>query len=249
MASNWPGDEPPVCLITGAAHGLGLEVAVELARRGASVLIAARDPAAAAEAVGKRRGETTLRALSEPLDITDDEQVAAAVREVRTTYGRLDVLINNAAAYVDWTETATGADLDRSRAVLEVNLYGAWRMIQAFLPLLRASGHPRVVNVASGAGSHGDTAYGLASRRGAAASYGISKAALLALTTSLAAEWAGTSIMVNAVDPDLTATWPGAESSGARPAEVSADGVVWAATLPDDGPRGGFFRDRQPLPW
>lgn len=246
---NWSWTAPPVCLITGAARGLGVEVAVELARRGATVLVAGRDPAAVATAVAERRSDSLLRAVTQPLDITDAGQVAAVADAVGADHGRLDILINNAAAYVDWTETATGADLERSRAVMDVNLYGTWRMIQAVLPLLRASEHPRVVNVASGAGSHGDLQYGLTVRSGAAASYGVSKAALLALTATLAAEWAGTPIMINAVDPDLTATWPGAETMGARPAEVSAAGVVWAATLPDNGPRGGFFRDQKPLPW
>ncbi|WP_433304444.1 SDR family NAD(P)-dependent oxidoreductase [Actinoplanes sp. CA-030573] len=244
-----PWTETPICLVTGAAHGLGIEVAVELARRGGTVLIAGRDPAAAARAAADRRGDTDLRALETPLDITDAAQVAAAAEAVRAAHGRLDVLVNNAAGYVDWTETASGADLEKSRAVMDVNLYGTWRVIQAFLPLLRASEHPRVVNVASGAGSHGDPDYGLTARGGTAASYGISKAALLALTASLAAEWAQTPLVVNAVDPDLTATWPGAESTGARPAAESAPGVVWAATLPDDGPRGGFFRDAHPHPW
>jgi NAD(P)-dependent dehydrogenase (short-subunit alcohol dehydrogenase family) len=96
------------------------------------------------------------------------------------------VLVNNAAAYADWGETAAGADLAASRAVMDTNLYGTWRMIQTFLPLLRRSEHPRIVNVASGAGSHSDTRYGLTARRGAAASYGISKAAVLALTATLA---------------------------------------------------------------
>jgi NAD(P)-dependent dehydrogenase (short-subunit alcohol dehydrogenase family) len=108
---------------------------------------------------------------------------------------------------------------------------------------------PRIVNVSSGAGSYGDTAFGLRARSGAAASYGISKAALNALTVTLAAELADSGILVNAVCPGLTATWPGAESMGARPAHDSAAGVVWAATLPDGGPTGGLFRDGRPLPW
>jgi NAD(P)-dependent dehydrogenase (short-subunit alcohol dehydrogenase family) len=132
---------------------------------------------------------------------------------------------------------------------MDTNLYGTWRVIQAFLPLLQAGTHPRIVLVASGAGSHGDTRYGLAARGGAAATYGISKAAVLALTATLAAELADSPVVVNAVDPDLTATWPGAEQMGARPPEQSVPGVVWAAGLADDGPRGGFFRDGQPMPW
>lgn len=179
------------------------------------------------------------------LDVTDAAAVAAAARELPA----LDVLINNAAAYVDWTETVSGADLQAARQVLETNLYGPWQLTQALLPALRGSAGGRIVNVSSGAGSHGDPAVGLGARGGAAASYGISKAALNALTTTLATELAGTGILVNAVCPGLTATWPGAEAMGARPVDRSAAGVVWAATLPADGPTGGFFRDGAPLPW
>jgi NAD(P)-dependent dehydrogenase (short-subunit alcohol dehydrogenase family) len=132
---------------------------------------------------------------------------------------------------------------------MDTNLYGPWNTIQAFLPLLETSSHPRIVNVGSGGGSHGDPEFGLSARRGAAASYGVSKAALHALTVTLAAELADTPVVINAVDPNLTATWMGAESMGARPIADSVPGIVWAATLPDDGPRGGFFRDGEPHPW
>ena len=94
-----------------------------------------------------------------------------------------------------------------------------------------------------------DTVFARAFRGGAAATYGISKAALNALTSTLVAELAATPVIVNAVCPGLTATYPGAEAMGARPVAQSAAGVVWAATLPDDGPRGGFFRDGKPLDW
>jgi NAD(P)-dependent dehydrogenase (short-subunit alcohol dehydrogenase family) len=165
------------------------------------------------------------------------------------TPGRLDVLVNNAAAYVDWTETASGAELAAAHKVLEVNLFGPWRLTQALLALLRQSPHPRVVNVSSGAGSHGDDQFGLTKRGGAAASYGISKAALNALTSTLAAELADTPILVNAACPGLTATWPGAEAMGARPVVEGAASILWAATLGDDGPSGELRRDGQPLPW
>lgn len=183
------------------------------------------------------------------LDVVDPDSIASAAGRVEAEIGRLDVLVNNAAAYVDWMQTPSGAELDETRAVMEVNLYGPWRMVQSFLLLLRLSEHPRVVNVASGAGSHGQPAFGLAAPGGTAASYGISKAALIALSSKLAAELADSPVLVNAVCPGLTATWPGAENLGARPVSEGAAGIVWAATLPDDGPRGGLFRDGQPLPW
>jgi NAD(P)-dependent dehydrogenase (short-subunit alcohol dehydrogenase family) len=247
--ATWPWKRSPVCLITGSARGLGRAVAEALARRGATVLLSARDPAKAAAALMPGEGAGELRSLPDGLDVTDQASITSAATAIQCSHGHLDVLINNAAAYADWAETATAADLSHSRAVMDTNLYGPWRMIQTMLPLLRASGHPRIVNIASGAGSHGDQQYGLGSRHGAAVSYGISKAALLALTTTLAAELENTPVIVNAVDPGLTATWPGAEAMGARPVADSVPGIVWAATLPDDGPRGGFFRDRQPLPW
>jgi NAD(P)-dependent dehydrogenase (short-subunit alcohol dehydrogenase family) len=240
---------PTVCLITGATRGLGRAVAEELARRGSAVVVGGRDPGAVARAATDIGAMGRVEALVDPLDVASRETVDRAAAEVRARFGRLDVLVNNAAAYVDWSESASGADLAVSRTVMDTNVYGAWNMIQAFLPLLLLSEHPRIVNVGSGGGSHGDPQFGLAMRHGAAATYGVSKAALHALTATFAAELADTPVIVNAVDPDLTATWPGAESMGARPVSESVPGVVWAATLPDDGPRGGFFRDGSPHPW
>lgn len=238
--------EDRVAVITGAAGGLGREVARQLlAADIGTVVITSRRPADAAATAA----EIGVTALPVGLDVADEASVAPAVSEFERQFGRLDILINNAAAYVDWGEMVTGADLNEARRVLETNLFGAWRMTQALLPLLLKSSSPRVVNISSGAGSHGDNTFGLAARGGAAASYGISKAALNAMTSTLATELRDTRILVNAVCPGLTATYPGAEAMGARPVDVSARGVVWAATLPDGGPTGGFFRDGQPLPW
>lgn len=239
--------DKPVALVTGAAHGLGREVAQQLAAAGRHVVISARDPEQAKRAAAELGENVT--ALPVALDVSRDDSVRAAAAALLAESGRLDILVNNAAAFVDWTEVATGADLDAANQVLQTNLFGAWRLIQALLPLLRQSPSPRIVNVSSGAGSHDDQAFGLRVRGGAAASYGISKAALNALTSTLAAELADTRILVNSVCPGLTATWPGAENMGARPVADGARGVVWAATLPEDGPTGGFFRDTQPLPW
>jgi NAD(P)-dependent dehydrogenase (short-subunit alcohol dehydrogenase family) len=238
-----------VVLVTGAARGIGREVARQLAAHGATVLVSARDSDQARAAVKDLAAEGDVHALGVDLDITDDASVQAAAQALALDPGRLDVLVNNAAAYVDWTETASGADLTAAHKVLEVNLFGAWRVTKALLPLLRSSDHPRIVNVSSGAGSHGDDQFGLTRRGGAAASYGISKAALNALTSTLAAELADTPILVNAVCPGLTATWPGAEAMGAHPVADGAASVLWAAALPDDGPSGELRRDGQPLPW
>ena len=236
-----------VVLITGSAGGLGLEVARQLADQGATVILSARNAERARAAAADLRGD--VRALSVDLDVDDADTVQRAAAALRRDPGRLDVLINNAAGYVDWTEQASTADLLDAERVVQTNLFGPWRLIQALLPLLRESPHPRIVNVSSGAGSHADEQFGLARRGGAAASYGISKAAQNALTSTLAAELADTPILINAVCPGLTATWPGAEAMGARPIAEGAASITWAATLPDDGPRGGFFRDAAPLAW
>jgi NAD(P)-dependent dehydrogenase (short-subunit alcohol dehydrogenase family) len=238
-----------VVLVTGAARGIGKEVARQLAQGGATVLVSARDASHARSAANDLGAAGDVRALRVDLDVADDASVQAAAAALEADPGRLDVLVNNAAAYVDWTETATGADLDVAHQVLEVNLFGAWQLAIALLPLLRQSAHPRIVNVSSGAGSHGDDQFGLTRRGGAAASYGISKAALNALTSTLAAELAGTGVLVNAVCPGLTATWSGAEQLGAGPVADGAASVLWAATLPDDGPTGKLRRHGQPLPW
>jgi NAD(P)-dependent dehydrogenase (short-subunit alcohol dehydrogenase family) len=220
-----------------------------MARQGATVVVTGRDPVAVRSTVEEIGAVGTAWALPTPLDIAVRSDVDTAAATVSKHFGTLDILINNAAAFVDWTESASAANLDQSRLVMDTNLYGPWNMIQAFLPLLQTSAHPRIVNIGSGGGSHGDAQFGLLARNGAAASYGISKAALHALTVTLAAELADSPVLINAVDPNLTATWPGAESMGARPIEQSVPGILWAATLPDDGPRGGFFRDGQPHPW
>lgn len=235
----------PLALVTGAARGIGAEVARLLAEAGRSVIVTARDEAAArahADALAADGHDATpLR-----LDIADPDSVAALVDAIG--FRPLSVLVNNAAAFADWSETATTADLDAARAVMDTNLFGAWRVVQALLPALARAGSARIVNVGSGAGSHGDPQFGLSSSP-ASASYAVSKAALHALTAKLAVEVRPAGILVNAVDPGLTATAPGMEAMGARPVRDGARSVVAAALLPDDGPTGTFTRDGEPLPW
>jgi NAD(P)-dependent dehydrogenase (short-subunit alcohol dehydrogenase family) len=223
-----------VSLVTGANRGIGLEVCRQLAAAGHDVVLTARDAAAAAQAA-RDAGAAPLR-----LDVTNLASIAEAAAAVQDRYGRLDVLINNAAITYDTWQRAITADLTVVREAAETNLYGPWQMVQRFLPLLRASDHPRIVNVSSEAGS-------LAGMGGGTPAYTASKASLNALTRMLAAELRSERFLVNAVCPGWVATDMGGQ--GGRPVSEGAAGIVWAATLPDTGPTGGFFRDGRPLPW
>ncbi|MFG2452316.1 SDR family NAD(P)-dependent oxidoreductase [Streptomyces sp. M41(2017)] len=222
-----------IALVTGANRGIGREVARRLAAEGHTVYLTARSAKGAAEAAAAIGGRD-VRPLR--LDVTSDDDVTAAARDI----GALDVLINNAAITYDTWQRAVSADLDVVREAAETNLYGPWRLTRALLPQLRASAHPRVVNVSSEAAS-------LTSMGGGTPAYSASKVALNALTRMFAAELRSDGILVNAVCPGWVATDMG--GAGGRPVAEGAASVLWAATLPDDGPTGGFFRDGRPLPW
>lgn len=232
-------------LVTGAGRGIGAEVARQLAAAGYDVLVAARD-IDAAEAVASSLRADSLAARAVRLDLNDPGDIAS----IPSVLGDepLDVLVNNAAAFADWSETASNADLDAARAVMETNLFGTWAVIQAALPAMRRSTHARIVNVGSGSGSHGDPGFGLAVNPTAAA-YAISKAALHALTAKLATELAPDGIRVVAADPGLTATAPGMEALGARPIPDGARSIVDATRHDPNAPTGTFTRDGHILPW
>jgi NAD(P)-dependent dehydrogenase (short-subunit alcohol dehydrogenase family) len=221
-----------IALVTGANRGIGREVARQLAAAGHTVFVTARSERAAAEAA--RALGPNARPLR--LDVTSEADIDAVARDIDA----LDVLVNNAAITYDTWQRATTADLDVVRQAAETNLYGPWRLTQALLPLLRASAHPRVVNVSSEAAS-------LTGMGGGTPAYSASKAALNALTRMLAGELRADGVLVNSVCPGWVATDMG--GPGGRPVAEGAASVVWAATLPDDGPTGGFFRDGRPLPW
>jgi NAD(P)-dependent dehydrogenase (short-subunit alcohol dehydrogenase family) len=226
----------PVAVVTGANRGIGLEVTRQLAERGYLAVLGSRDP---------ENGERSARELgldsvvARQLDVSEDDSVRAAADWIAGSLGRTDVLVNNAAILYDTENRAVDVSLDVVREGLETNLFGAWRTAQALLPLLLRSPHPRIVNVSSGGGS-------LASMGGGTPAYSVSKASLNALTRLLAGELRG-KVLVNSVCPGWVATDMG--GPGGRPVADGAAGVVWAATLPDDGPTGGFFRDGREVPW
>jgi NAD(P)-dependent dehydrogenase (short-subunit alcohol dehydrogenase family) len=222
-----------VAVVTGGARGIGVEVCRQLADAGMDVWCAARSEAAAAR-VAAALGERVRPAL---LDVADETSVRALAARLE----RVEVVVNNAAVDYDTDQRAVDADLARVHRALEVNLFGAWRVAQAFAPHLRAAGRRgRLVNVSSGAGQIGDMG-------GGTPGYRLSKLSLNGLTRMLAAELHADGVLVNAVCPGWVATDMG--GSGGRPVADGAASVVWACLLTDDGPTGGFFRDGRPLGW
>jgi NAD(P)-dependent dehydrogenase (short-subunit alcohol dehydrogenase family) len=227
-----------IALVTGANRGIGLEVARQLAARGDTVFLGARDPDAgrvAAEPLIAAGGDVHVRLL----DVTDQGSIDLVAGELARGVGRLDVLINNAAIHYDTWQRAIGADSSVVLQALDTNLLGAWRCANAFIPLLRASGHGRIVNVSSEAGS-------LASMSGGTPAYAVSKLGLNGLTRMLAAQLRP-HVLVNSVCPGWVATDMG--GPGGRPVQDGAASILWAADLPDNGPTGGFFRDGRPIPF
>jgi NAD(P)-dependent dehydrogenase (short-subunit alcohol dehydrogenase family) len=224
--------DQPVALVSGASRGIGAEVARQLAEdHGFRVLAGARDPG------GVDEGDSIVPVR---LDVTDQSSIEAARERIESDPGRLDALINNAGIYGEPTGVVD-YDLDQAHEVIATNVFGPWRLIQAFMPLLRRSDHPRVVNMSSGAGQ-------LSDMDGGRAAYRVSKTGLNALTRALASDERGTGVLVNTMCPGWVRTDMGGRSAP-RSVEEGADTAVWLATLPDGGPTGGFFRDRKPIPW
>jgi NAD(P)-dependent dehydrogenase (short-subunit alcohol dehydrogenase family) len=233
--------EERVVLISGGARGIGSGVARALAEQGHRVVITARDPERA-EAAARELAEGApgqVRALA--LEVTDDASVASVIASITATEGQLDTLVNNAGLVGGYDQHAADVALDQVQSVLETNLFGAWRLTQASLPLLRQSDAPRIVNVSSGMGQLAEMGQG-------AIGYRVSKVALNALTRVLANEQRENGILVNTMCPGWVRTDLGGPNAR-RSIEEGADTAVWLATLPDDGPTGGYFRDREPIPW
>lgn len=228
-----------IAVVTGANRGIGLEVVAQLAAAGDTVVLGTRDLGAGEQAAAPLVAAGGL-VLVRRVDVGDASTLTALADELERDHGRVDVLVNNAAIHYDTWQRTAGADLDVVAEALDTNLLGAWRAVNALLPLLRASAHGRIVNVSSEAGS-------LASMDGSTPAYSASKAALNALTRLLAADLAPDGILVNSVCPGWVATDMG--GPGGRPVAEGAASVRWAIDLPDGGPTGGFFRDGAPVPW
>jgi NAD(P)-dependent dehydrogenase (short-subunit alcohol dehydrogenase family) len=229
-----------VALVTGANRGIGREVARQLAERGYEVILGARDAGKAAEAARELGDSTGASVRPLTLDVADPESIAVAAESVREQPGRLDVLVNNAGIGSDFGVAGVDPDFSAIQRALETNFYGAYRLTIALLALLRQSEHPRIVNVSSGMG-------GVAEMGGWSPGYRVSKAALNATTRILSTELKDEGFLINSACPGFVKTDMGGPMGATKPVQEGAAGVVWLATLPDDGPTGGFFRDGKPV--
>ena len=229
-----------VALVSGGNRGIGRDVVRQLGERGITVVLGSRDLKRGEEVAAELEAKG-LRIVAKQLDIRDEASVERVARELEEEFGRVDILVNNAGITDPWRGTAEDANFDAVKDVLETNLFGAWRLAKAVIPLMRRNGYGRIVNLSSGMGQ-------LSDMRGHSPGYRVSKTGLNALTRMLASELAGENILVNSVCPGWVRTDMG--GPGARRwVEEGADTPVWLATLPDGGPSGGFFRDRKPIPW
>ncbi|OLR92981.1 SDR family oxidoreductase [Actinokineospora bangkokensis] len=237
-------EQQKTALVTGANKGIGFAIAQALGAEGFRVAVGARDDARREEAVGRLRAEG-VEAFGVALDVTSDDSATAAAAAVEREAGGLDVLVNNAgiSGPLDGgAQDPTTLDLDVVRTVLDTNVFGVVRVTNAFLPLLRAARAPRVVNVSSSMGS-------LALRRGPVmAAYAPSKTMLNAITVQYARVLEGTPVIINACCPGWVATDFNRHAAPRTP-EQGAAIAVRLATLPDDGPRGGYFDDEGTLAW
>jgi NAD(P)-dependent dehydrogenase (short-subunit alcohol dehydrogenase family) len=229
----------PVAVVTGASRGIGFEACRQLAALGYIVVLGSRDPRRA-ELAAKELDPEGQRVIPAHIEVDNSVNIERFAQWMRERYARVDAIVNNASTAPDLWGIAGTTDLSPVAEALDVNLFGAWRVIQALLPLLRSSLRPRVVNVSSESGA-------IALMSGGHPAFSVSKAALNALTRTLAGELYRDGILVNAVCPGPLMT-DGTRGSG-RSAAQGAASVVWAVTLPNGGPTGTFTRDGRELPW
>jgi NAD(P)-dependent dehydrogenase (short-subunit alcohol dehydrogenase family) len=230
-----------IAIVTGGNRGIGHEIARQLMKSDLFVVIGARDPAKCEVAVEALKADGA-NVAGYPLDVNDTKSVRRFVEHVEKVHGAPGVLVNNAGVYPESTE-AKVVDTPTSmwRETLETNLFGAVRMCREAVPFMKRLRYGRIVNISSGLGQLHQMGEG-------SPAYRVSKAALNALTRTLAAEVAGSGILVNSMSPGWVRTDMGGEEAP-RSVEEGADTAVWLALLPSNGPTGQFFRDRQPIPW
>ncbi|GAA3857431.1 SDR family oxidoreductase [Saccharothrix violaceirubra] len=229
-----------VALVTGSNRGIGLAIVRGLAEQGVHTALVARTEGAAARAAEPLRAEG-LPVSAHQLDVTDVATIGRAVSDIVFEYGRLDILVNNAAVAIDRGFAASSLDQERVRATFEVNVFGAWRCVSAVVPVMKEQRYGRIVNLTTHMAS-------LSTMKGNSPAYRVSKTAVNAMTKVLADELHEDGILVNAASPGQANTRMSYGAASQTPDEAARD-LLWLATLPSDGPTGGLFHGRERLPW
>jgi len=233
--------EQRIALVTGANRGIGFEVCRQLAQVGLAVILTSRNETEGKQAAAELAQEG-LPVHYYPLDVNEPTSIEQLGTYLHADVGRVDVLVNNAGVFLDEpTDQALTARVETFERTFLTNVFGPLRLAQTLIPLMQRQKYGRVVHVSSGAGQLSDMLSGYPA-------YRMSKTALNSLTRMLAYEVRGTGILVNSMCPGWVKTAMGGPDAPRTPAE-GADTVLWLATLPEDGPTGGFFRNREPIPW
>jgi NAD(P)-dependent dehydrogenase (short-subunit alcohol dehydrogenase family) len=233
-----------VALVTGANRGIGLEISRRLAARGFQVVLSGRDLAAVEQAAASLPGARARR-----LDVRDRARIPVVVAELLEEIGRIDVLVNNAGIQRDGPESIAALPLSILDQTLATNLLGPLALTQAVLPAMRRHDYGRIVNMASSLGAFAhilDPASPFDAVDSPA--YRLSKGTLNLMTALFARDLRDSNVLVNSACPGWVRSGCGSERAPLS-VEEGADTPVWLATLPDGGPSGGFFRERQAIPW
>ena len=230
-----------IAVVTGASKGIGFEICRQLAQQGVNVVLTARDPGRGQRAVSSLQRDG-LNVVFHRLDVADPQQIRGLADYMERSHGRCDILVNNAGILVDKRGASVlDVPIETMRATFETNFYAPLQISQVLVPLMRSRGYGRIVNLSSGLGQ-------LEGMGDGTPAYRASKAALNVLTLMLASATKGSGIIVNSMCPGWVRTDMGG-ANATRSVEKGAETAVWLATLPGDGPTGGFFRDRKPIAW
>jgi NAD(P)-dependent dehydrogenase (short-subunit alcohol dehydrogenase family) len=229
-----------LALVTGANRGLGLETSRQLLAKGLNVVLTGRDEEALGRAAATL-GERDDRVMTVRMDVTDVDSIEEARQAVERRFGSVDVLVNNAGVLLFENDDVLSIPSEGYRRTFDTNVFGVLEVCRVFAPAMARARYGRIVNVSSGAGQ-------LATMSTYAPAYSMSKAAVNAFTRILAHTYRESGVLVNAVDPGWVRTDMGGPSAPRSPRE-GADTIAWLATLPDDGPSGGFFHDRRAIEW
>src|SRR5687768_6193270 len=230
-----------IAVVTGANRGIGFEICRQLARERIHVVLTSRD-AAKGERACAQLASQGLPAEFRELDVTNSSSIKKLAKSLQEQFGGVDILVNNAGIMIDPRGSRLlDSALQTYRDTFETDVLAPLALIQALVPMMQQRKYGRIVNLSSGQGQLSEMGTGTPA-------YRISKTALNAVTRIAAAETRSANILVNSMCPGWVKTDMGG-ANAPRTVEQGADTALWLATLPDDGPTGGFFRDRRPIPW